>query len=122
MSTRSTISVVHQDGTVSSIYCHFDGYLDHVGQILFKDYKTLAAAEALMFKGDMLFLGSDIDSCEYYVDRGEELHISKFSDIDDFFRNYEQQEYDYLFNGVYWEVSIHWDDWIPLEKALKTVV
>jgi hypothetical protein len=122
MSTSASISVFNKDGTVSSIYVHFDGYLDHVGQTLFENYKTLVDAESLMLKGDMSCLGTDVESCEYYVDRGEELHISKFSNPDEFFRCFEQQDYDYLFNGYFWEVSIHGEDWMPLDKALKIEV
>lgn len=43
MGTHSTISIVNrdQDGNViniRSIYCHWDGYLDHNGRILFQYY------------------------------------------------------------------------------------
>jgi hypothetical protein len=32
MATRSNIAIENQDRTVSSIYCHFDGYIDEVGK------------------------------------------------------------------------------------------
>lgn len=122
MSTSASISVVHKDGTVSSIYCHFDGYLDHVGQILFEDYDTLEKVEELMLKGDLSSLGYSINSCDYYVDRGEELHFMIYGNLGNFFSYFEQQDYDYLFDGGSWEVSILGEDWMPLEKALKTCV
>jgi hypothetical protein len=28
MATRSRIAIENQDGTVTSIYCHFDGYIE----------------------------------------------------------------------------------------------
>jgi len=34
MATRSRIAIENQDGTVTSIYCHFDGYLSGVGKLL----------------------------------------------------------------------------------------
>lgn len=122
MSTSASISVVHQNGQVSSIYCHFDGYLDHVGQILFENYDTIEKAEQLMLKGDLSCLGTDIQSCEYYVDRGEEIHLMKYGNAGNFYSYFEQQDYDYLFNGFSWEVSIHGQDWMPLDKALMTEV
>jgi len=36
MATRSNIAIENQDGTVSAIYCHFDGYIDGVGEILYE--------------------------------------------------------------------------------------
>jgi hypothetical protein len=120
MSTSASISVIHKNGTVSSIYCHFDGYLNHVGRVLFEDYDTLEKVEELMLKGDLSCLGHDIDSCEYYVDRGEELHLMIYANAGNFFSYFEPQDYDYLFYGGSWEVSIYGEDWMPLEKALKT--
>ena len=60
MSTRSTIAVQHIDGTVSSVYCHFDGYLSHNGRMLFKHYATLADAEALVEMGAISYLAEHI--------------------------------------------------------------
>ncbi len=34
MSTRSRIAIENVDNTVTSIYCHFDGYVSHNGDIL----------------------------------------------------------------------------------------
>ena len=61
MSTRSTIAVQHIDGTVSSVYCHFDGYLSHNGRLLFKHYATLTDAEALVEMGAISYLDEHID-------------------------------------------------------------
>jgi hypothetical protein len=38
MSTRSRIAIENHHGTVTSIYCHFDGYLEGVGKKLFNHY------------------------------------------------------------------------------------
>ena len=38
MATRSRIAIEKQDGTVDSIYCHWDVYLSHNGKILFNHY------------------------------------------------------------------------------------
>lgn len=40
MATNSTINIRHKDGTIDSIYCHNDGYVDHHGPILTKYYTT----------------------------------------------------------------------------------
>jgi hypothetical protein len=58
MGTRSRIGVMH--GTVcKSVYCHWDGYLEHNGQILQKHYDS-AKANHLVALGDMSSLGSKI--------------------------------------------------------------
>lgn len=40
MSTRSTIGIRHEDGSVTKIYCHWDGYIEWNGAILQKYYNT----------------------------------------------------------------------------------
>lgn len=53
MSTRSDIIVEQADGTWKRIYCHWDGYPSHNGQILFKHYNSAKLAEAVVKHGDM---------------------------------------------------------------------
>jgi hypothetical protein len=58
MGTRSRIGIMHGD-KVKSIYCHWDGYLEHNGRILF-DYYNSAKANKLVALGDMSSLQADI--------------------------------------------------------------
>lgn len=53
MSTRSLIGILNSDGTVSYIYCHWDGYVEHVGKILIKHYKTEDRIRELLALGDL---------------------------------------------------------------------
>jgi hypothetical protein len=53
MGTRSDIIVHQTDGRWKRVYCHWDGYLDHNGQILFGHYNSQKKAEALVKEGDM---------------------------------------------------------------------
>lgn len=53
MSTRSDIIVECTDGTWARIYCHFDGYLEGVGQTLSDHYNSQERAEAVVAPGDM---------------------------------------------------------------------
>ena len=58
MGTRSRIAVMH--GTVcKSVYCHWDGYLEHNGQILQQHYDS-AKANQLVALGDISSLRSEI--------------------------------------------------------------
>jgi len=58
MGTRSRIGVMHGD-KVKSIYCHWDGYLEHNGQIL-QDHYDSARANQLVALGDLSSLRPNI--------------------------------------------------------------
>ena len=58
MGTRSRIAVMH--GSVcKSVYCHWDGYLDHNGRIL-QEYYDSAKANNLVALGDLSSLRPNI--------------------------------------------------------------
>lgn len=62
MATRSTIAKLNPDGTVTSIYCHWDGYPKHVGVILEGFYTDPAKIEQLINLGDLSQLSYEIGS------------------------------------------------------------
>lgn len=122
MGTRSTIAVCHQDGTISQIYCHWDGYLRHNGSILQSYYDSLAAAEKLISGGNLSSLnkycslplgqGHNFNNpqpghCVYYGrDRGEANQQPKlFADINAFIYHAQWQEYNYIFINDHWMVD-----------------
>ena len=55
MGTRSRIGVMHGD-KCKSVYCHWDGYLEHNGRILQEHYDS-AKANNLVALGDISSLG-----------------------------------------------------------------
>ena len=59
MATRSRIGMVNEDGTVSSIYCHWDGYPSNNGRILVNHYTDREKVKAL------IELGSISSLCEH---------------------------------------------------------
>lgn len=122
MATRSTIAVEHADGTVSQVYCHWDGYLTHNGQILVDHYDTQEKAEQLVSFGSMGSLrpkcipdpakthssiNPQDDVTTYYSrDNGEPfVKPSHYPTVDNYKRNLQCEEYDYLFTEGQWEVS-----------------
>ena len=58
MGTRSRIGVMHGDN-VKSVYCHWDGYLEHNGEILLNHYDS-AKANQLVALGDLSSLRANI--------------------------------------------------------------
>jgi hypothetical protein len=59
MGTRSRIGVMHGD-KCKSIYCHWDGYLDHNGRILLEHYDS-AKANYLVALGDVSSLEQNVE-------------------------------------------------------------
>jgi hypothetical protein len=88
MSTRSRIAIENQDGTVTSIYCHWDGYTSAVGKMLEKWYTTQAKVEALIELGDISSLDMTPTSTVAYArDRGEDLNQTTYKDVEDLFES-----------------------------------
>ncbi len=74
MGTRSRIGVMHGD-KCKSVYCHWDGYLEHNGKILFENYDS-AKANHLVALGDLSSLGKLIGekhAFSQFVVRNSEL-------------------------------------------------
>jgi hypothetical protein len=69
MATRSTIALEFADGTVQQVYCHWDGYLDNNGRILFEHYRDPFKLRELIDLGDISSLRPEI---------GEKHHFSQF--------------------------------------------
>jgi hypothetical protein len=132
MGTRSTIAIENADGTVTGIYCHWDGYLSHNGRILQESYADEAKVRELIALGDISSLGAEIGTahdfddaprgeCNSYArDRGEKDCAART------LHNWRQfvaengQEYDYLFvPGKGWSVSTY-NGIYDLARALAT--
>lgn len=107
MATRSTIAVQHQDGTVSQIYVHWDGYLDGVGATLLAYYNQYALALHLVSGGDISSLDNSFESTVFYGrDRGEEgTDAREFTSFDSYVRNFNSQDYNYLWKDGAWTVG-----------------
>lgn len=112
MSTHSSVAVVHEDGTVTAIYCHFDGYVDGVGKELVETYNDLEKAKALVAKGDY----SSICTSKYnpkpetFVDEGESFEEVKprlyqsFNEYRTKLHDDIDESYNYVFREGRWMV------------------
>lgn len=113
MSTNSMIGIQREDGTITAIYCHWDGHLDTNGVTLRDHYTDPEKIEQLINNGDMSSLGQEIgvkhrfqDSspayCTFYGrDRHEYDHTTaeRYVSLNDF----AQLEYNYLWKDGKWE-------------------
>jgi len=137
MGTRSTIAIQNEDGTVTGIYCHWDGYLSNNGRILQENYTTEDAVRELIVLGDLSSLGEtvgdkvDFDDYEshkgqcvaYGRDRGEkDVEAATHRSWTELLEAFGQQ-YDYLFvPGAGWTVRYFagWDNAVEsLAEALE---
>lgn len=141
MSTRSLIAVKNEDGTVSSIYCHFDGYPEYVGKILVENYTDPEKIKALLALGSLSSLAPRLapnpdenhsfdnpvdEVCvAYHRDRGEDLRPAKLwkdekqmvaKASDDYWA-----EFCYLWNNGVWSVdqTYHPEGFRPVSEVLK---
>lgn len=134
MGTRSAIGVMH-GSKAKVVYCHYDGYLSHNGQILLDHYNS-AKANHLVALGDMSSLGRNIEApegvahsfntpvdgvCVFYgrdrQEEGCEFQVCQ-SDVE-LFETYDDCEYFYIMQDGVWLVSQGPDSkWKLLSDAL----
>ena len=132
MATRSYIGVRNTDSSVDYIYCHFDGYPEHNGQILTEHYTNINRVNELLQLGDLSVLGQFIgekmdfdkriqDTClAYGRDRGETNVDKKNSGYDELITD-RNVDYVYVFDGDYWEChNTHNPELTPLINLYST--
>lgn len=130
MSTRSRIGMEFTDkgGThmVKSIYCHFDGYPEGVGQTLMNHFQDREKVERLIELGDISYLAPNVtpqgphsfDNAErgvvvaYHRDRGEDFTPPRIDDSMAGFVESDVEEYGYLFTEE--------GDWLLVKGHLGT--
>ena len=129
MATRSNIAYMTAEGKIRSVYCHWDGYPAHNGEMLRRHYKDQSKIEALIQLGSLSSLRPELGEkhefsrldtnmtseefdakygemvTAYHRDRGEQLVISEYDDIPSWIADME--EYAYLWNGREWLVNDH---------------
>ena len=94
MATRSRIGIKEPNGTITSIYVHWDGYPSHHGPLLLNHYTTEESVRGLLALGDMSGLSKTVETSKFYArDRGEELTPAYNGDIE----SLNTEEYGYLF-------------------------
>lgn len=115
MATRSTITVLCDDGKYRTIYCHWDGAPAGVGQVLLDHYQTTdEARQALIALGNLSSLHESTECPDghsfehpaaghcvaYGRDRGESRMEAVETDINPGL----EEAFHYLWNGSEWLV------------------
>lgn len=131
MATRSRIGIENEDGKVTSIYCHWDGYPDNNGKILLSNYTDREKVKELIALGSISSLGKNITptpgsdhsfekqesdvTVAYHRDRGEALNVGRIDASLEEFEKGDNEEYGYVLTKTnVWLVTGY-------GKALKSV-
>ena len=108
MATRSLIGIKLGD-IVKTIYCHWDGYPEHNGQLLVNNYTSPSAVFDLLELGDLSALDETPAKCTaYHRDRKEpwgmvEPREIAYDELDAVAKDYDA-EYVYIYNDEFeWE-------------------
>ena len=124
MATRSLIGKLNADGTITNIYCHWDGYPSHNGVILQEFYNTPVKVDQLLALGNLSALDEEIGEKQdfddrstqggnwclaYGRDRGESNQEAKTVTRKEFFSKDHGVDYLYLYNNeMEWECYDAW--------------
>ena len=137
MGTRSTIALLEKEGSLKSVFVHWDGYISNNGVILYQHYKNIDKVRQLIELGSISSLKEDIipplgvehtvakphsGVTSFYDRDGKEdnNNASCFSSLEDYFEHGELQEYNYVFK----EKSNQWYVLNPnkILKKLEAVI
>ena len=101
MATRSRIGIELKNGSVLSVYHHWDGYPEWLGRILNTHYNTRAKAAELIDGGDMSVCWNDNNEPEYYSARGENCPPRHDADLNEYLCDSEEYSYIFTKEGVW---------------------
>jgi hypothetical protein len=129
MATRSRIGIENEDGTVSSIYCHWDGYPDHNGKILVAHYSDREKLKELIDLGAISSLRKNLINTSgthsfespqedvtvaYHRDRGEDLQEARIDESIKAYAESDYEEYGYVFTK--------YSEWKVVDGTIKSVL
>ena len=150
MATRSAIGIKFGP-VVKAVYCHWDGYPEHNGEILKKYYSDSVKLSALIAQGDLSSLGAEIGTkhdfdqkseyvdwpeakvacakeCTFYKrDRGEQnIDFRTFAHNVDLFEHYNEigVEFIYVYAEGQWYITDTYTgkpEWKLLDDVLKSI-
>ena len=106
MSTRSYIGIIHTNGSIEGVYCHYDGHPEGVGATLKKHYNSSKQARDLVELGNLSSLGETLtETVAYSRDRGEDKEFIHYKDLNELLIEAWPSlsaEYVYVWGGSTW--------------------
>ncbi len=122
MSTHARIGIERSDGTVAHIYCHLDGYLGGVGEVLMEHYTAPETIEELISLGDISDLGESTApgwTSVYGRDYGDYADTQAIvsPSVQAMYDTYHNTPYLYVWADNRWLVSVLGEAFEPLVDA-----
>lgn len=139
MATRSIIAMKNEDGTITAVYCHRDGYPDYNGRMLVENYNTKEKVQELINLGDLSVIRERVKpnknelhtfdspiadvTVAYYRDRGEDWEyikprkVNNISELESL-ANGCWADYIYLFEGEKWYIVDYEENLILVKDKL----
>lgn len=118
MSTRCRIGILNKDKSVTSIYCHCDGYLTGVGKMLVDNYQDVNKINELMELGNLSSLGKNPiqkpEKKQSDIKNINEWFEKMFASFDD------PTRYDYCDSYKAWGRDE--EEWKPLVESLEETI
>ena len=122
MSTRSSIAIENEDGSITGIYKHSYGYISYTGKILLDKFNSEEKAKKLIMLGGLSWIDEEGKACAYHRDRGEAWEDNKPITSDNWEEHQKilSQEYDYVWSDGKWFVADVYDtnQLVELELAV----
>jgi hypothetical protein len=113
-----------------SVYCHYDGYLDYTGRILFEHYDSTRAND-LVSRGDNSGVKETVAEMNFYSERGEtDVDWAVATTFDEFLDQVSGCgcEYYYVMRDGVWYAGCVYETQglikgglVPLAEALQTL-
>jgi hypothetical protein len=130
MGTRSRVGIM-QGNVCKSVYCHYDGYLDHTGRMLLTHWDE-AEVLKLIKMGDNSGIQESVEEMNFYKDRGETgvgaIEAHSFREFLDQVQGCFAEYYYVMRDGVWYAGCVYDTDGlikgglVPLDEALADVL
>lgn len=117
MATRSMVGIINENNTVNAIYCHLNGHLEYMTDMLSHYYETEEKATELVALGGISYLSKKLDpstryhsfydpepdvTVAYVRDRGENWEDNKpicYESVDELLQKENWCRYFYLYDA-----------------------
>lgn len=100
MSTRSMIAFQDADGACYAVYCHFDGYIQHMGKMLTVHFNSEEKAIALVNEGELRSIDENKDGnveLEHFEEDFNEREIEYYDNTVQMLDAFHMSDRDYLY-------------------------
>ena len=133
MSTRSMIAMQDADGACYAIYCHFDGYVSHMGKMLTTYFNDDESVAELINNGELRSINISVEDenkvvLEHFEEDFEKREIEYYDTVVDMLNAFKDsdREYLYLWDDVaemwLYRKNIYTNDGKIVESEWKTVL